>query len=60
MALNDYRCALCSKVAADQSEDLTGKPCVSECCEGVMKRVWQFYLKPVQGGGGSPGRSVGG
>ena len=58
MPANDYECRLCAQVVGDSYDDLTGRKCANPTCEGVLKRVWSFYLKPVQGGGGSPGRSV--
>lgn len=58
MTLWDYRCRLCAKVVEDSVADITNEPCPTGVCEGVMKRIWAFYLAPVSGGGGSPGRTV--
>ena len=58
MPVNDYECRKCAQRVEDSPLDLTDEPCANPTCRGVLRRVWAFYLNPVAGGGGSPGRGV--
>lgn len=54
----DYVCLLCNEKSDEDSYELNDTPCVNATCTGVRRRVWSFYLAPVKGGGGSPGKWV--
>lgn len=55
-----YVCLLCNEKSDETSYELNDSPCLNPTCEGVRRRVFSFYLRQVDGGGGSPGRSVNG
>ena len=57
MPVYEFKCPLCNERVEDFA-DMAGMPCANRTCSGVLTRAYSFYLKPVAGGGGSPGRRV--
>lgn len=59
MPIYEYECPLCHATAEGDISTPEGIPCPQATCEGYVRRRYSLYVKPVAGGGGSPGRRIG-